>query len=525
MVHCGGGFMEFNYILKKLNELISYGVGFNTVLDWMEINDVNIYGCGYIGKIVCLDVFQFHKIRVFDRNVHSGKIWLEKYQEGEWVNRAYVVERPETMVESGTYTIVTPTSHYREIETYYVNRGMNRKYMLSVSLIMRYGELLLRNKRIINPLVEKNFLIVGGGTLNKGAQSMVFTVADKIKKKYRNAIVWVIESEFIDIGDKDYKKYDMLFLPDDRSLDSEIYEIVPHVDAIIDVSGYAITDNINVEAVDRCIFYWGVACDYKIPLYIMPQTIGNFHYTERKTSELRQLFSYARRAYAREEASQQLLTKALKLDDEKIKRGYDIVLSGEEVLKENIYISEEQLTDIEILQYAVAVIPNTQIGHYLGDIELDDFYAVIIDELIKLRKNIYIINHASDEWICRRLYKRYEKSRQVYLMEYNLDCLHFMSLIQSFQYVVASRYHATIHSFKKKIPCFVIGWDNKYSELMKIMGQHRHFIDIRNGFDRKHIAESIKEFNRKYDQEIETITDNIRRIQCQDVLSEVIQML
>ena len=68
---------------------------------------------------------------------------------------------------------------------------------------------------------------------------MLFTAASELRKRFKDAIIWYLPLDADRYTKAVQEKYDFMFLLDGFDLKSQVYEILPQLAAIIDVSGYA----------------------------------------------------------------------------------------------------------------------------------------------------------------------------------------------------------------------------------------------------------------------------------------------
>ena len=99
--------------------------------------------------------------------------------------------------------------------------------------------------------------------------------------------------------------------------------------------------------------------------------------------------------------------------------------------------------------------------------------------------------------------------------------MEFAEFIEHFQYIIASRYHAIVQAYKKGIPCMVIGWAEKYRELLQIFGQAQYLFDVRSSIDIKKVEDTLEMMNASYKAERKSIRDILSDVQkenCFDIL-------
>ena len=104
----------------------------------------------------------------------------------------------------------------------------------------------------------------------------------------------------------------------------------------------------------------------------------------------------------------------------------------------------------------------------------------MINILINENKTVYIFRHSYEDLdICFNIKNFFHNSTHVILITDNLNCIELENLIKQFDFIIASRYHSIIHAYKNEIPAFVIGWADKYKELLENFDQLPYLLDIR----------------------------------------------
>lgn len=351
-------------------------------------------------------------------------------------------------------------------------------------------------------------VVVGGEMSNKGAQSMVFQIVSEMKKRYPSKKT---------IALTDIK-------PDDAKSIADIYnfEIVPfrirdifylyggvqavmakvsgiskenviHLKKILkntcmafDVSGYAFSSSFNNINSIKYLYRIAVLKKYNIPTVLMPQSFGPFHYKIPFNQYIKmtgkKLLPYPAVIFAREQYSYDAVKKQFHLDNVCLSK--DMVLTGKEVIRDAVLKTNIRLREYPIAKPCTAVVPNNKLVEKLSSEKALHIYQKAIDALIKYDKDIYIVQHSeADSNLCRKIKEYYCDNPQIILLQENLNCLEYDLLIQQFDYIIASRYHALVHAYKQNVPCIAIGWSEKYDSLMAVMGQSNYMIDARNIID------------------------------------------
>ena len=128
---------------------------------------------------------------------------------------------------------------------------------------------------------------------------------------------------------------------------------------------------------------------------------------------------------------------------------------------------------------------------FLENLENDIYalYCNIIDKLLGLNKNVYLIHYSfGDLDICKRIKNHYIGEDKVVLLEGDYDVIQLNKLLSKMQFIIASRYHSIVHAYKNGVPAIVIGWAQKYPELMEIFNQEMYYFDIRDKIDLKYLS-------------------------------------
>lgn len=515
-------------IYKKMSLLLSEGVHLADILQGMGIKSIYVYGAGEMGKMALADLSGRMDIpAVFDRSVKSETSIsickkVNNHMEKETVFE-YPFRHPDSIPEDETIILITPAAAYQEIVKSMINRGISRRRFLSLNLLLYYGmygrtESKNRRQKKVSGrryVPRKEFLITGAQFRNKGSQSMLFTAASEIRKRFEDAVIWFCPN----FGDEEYEKaadkYRMIFLLDGTDEESTLYEALPRLDGIIDVSGYGLTSQKWVNATDRELGYFKMAREYQIPVYLMPQSFGPFEYEKDKIEEIKELLSYIRVIYAREKAGYRLLADTFSLTN--VKQSVDLVLQNTGIQLEDVYFNVDQNKRYDLPTHNnAAIIPNIQNDRNGLSQDLLAVYKEIIGKLLAFGKDIYIISHSEDEAVCEAIYEPYQYTDAVHWYKQEFDCVGFGELAGQFQYIIGSRYHAVVHAYKKHVPCIVIGWAEKYRELLELFGQTQYLFDVRKRIHAGDVRSALDTMEKSYGKEAEKIAAILPGIQARN---------
>lgn len=379
---------------------------------------------------------------------------------------------------------------------------------------------------------KKNVLITGGQLENKGAQAMTFVVVSEIKRKYPNIDIVLVSNIDVVRTEKDLHQYNFTViaypsvkslykwqwgLSDDKRKVFDAY--LNNSICIIDISGYRLGSTWGIK---KSLSYCAMieyANKHNVPTYILPQSFGPFDYKwflrPILKCEIKRALKKAKIIMARENSGKELLENMFRLRN--VIKTSDLVIQSPEAEQGLVYRDAPKIIDIPIEKNSVAVIPNEKnILH--GSLEkCRKLYTDIIDYLILNKKKVYIIYHSINDIVfCKQLKEMYKDSEQVVFIDKELSCFDFSANVSKFDYVIASRFHSIVHSYKKKVPALVVGWSTKYFELMSDFKQEKYCFDI-DCTSSSEILNRLKEIDYNYKLESEIIGSELSRIQQDNV--------
>lgn len=521
-------------ILNKLSILHMQDIHVADILRFMGINTAYIYGTGELGKLLLSELA--HDIivpAVFDQAVKKDTyIQISKTKEdGKNEIFEYPLLSPDKISDNNIPIIITPARSGADIIDSLYARGISKRRLITLNVLLYYG--IFYRKQVIEKtekyrISDKEFLITGAQFINKGAQSMLFTAVSEIRNRFTDAVIWFIPNYALEKHSKISDQYKMIFLHDGSKRGSTLYEVLPRITAIVDVSGYALTSNDSVNNTDRSLNYLDLADDFNIPIFLMPQSVGPFDYDGAKKHILEKILSYAATIFVREKSGYELLIKTYNLSN--VKYSKDLVLQNTYVNPDHIYANNKESKEFHLTTgNNVALIPNTQ-NYRNGDPKtVLKLYRDIVSELILFEggdKNVYIISHSDDKSICYDIYETFCNNERVHLFENEFDCLEFSKLLENFQYIIASRYHAIVHAYKTHIPCIAVGWAEKYQELLESFGQEQYLFDVRGCIDIEKVLIALRNMERSYMTEsikIKEILSEIQKENCFDILDILLE--
>ena len=386
----------------------------------------------------------------------------------------------------------------------------------------------------------RKILITGGELENKGAQSMTYIVVDELHKRFPNHKV-VLHSPFDVNKSQEFKsnfKFDISVIGDvipvlgkmhlkqrlyyllkgyDKEAYSKTKKFFEEVDMLIDISGYGLGSDWNDYEVENYLYRILCAKYFGIKVYLMPQSFGPFDYSGvralKMNRKIKRALEYVDVICAREKHGYDILTKQFGLKN--VKKSYDLVLNNKSVDLGNVFNDIPELNVPDIKPNSVAIIPNQQNSKFGNEEELLKLYKEIIEELISRDKNVYILRHSKmDLPLCKKIS---ELSNRVILLEDEFNCIEFNAFVNKFDFVIASRFHSVVHSYKSAVPCVTLGWAIKYQELHDIFGQNAFVFDVKNNLDKDAILKAIDYMDNNFRSESEKIATGLKDVQKENI--------
>lgn len=384
---------------------------------------------------------------------------------------------------------------------------------------------------------------------NKGAQAMTFTVINEIKKRYPDKDIVVncpdedkgYAFELLKIGKKLKVEllggvYRMLSkgLGADEKVNTDkrqMLRLLSELELIVDISGFALSSQFSLRHSVNFIANIMLAQKYRIPMVLLSQSFGPFDYQGLAgmimPPLLKKYMTYPTYIYARELEGMEFLKPYTRRN---VKKSVDIVLQGGDhydpryLFRSGAYAPKPP---VEIKPGSVAIIPNVKTMKYGSRQTLLSMYGNIVDRLLSHGIDVCLIRHSTEDLaICQQIKANYAQDERVRLLEDEFDCIEIHGLLQQFRFVVASRYHSIIHSYKNGIPAIAIGWATKYRELLDRFGQSEYIFDVRQSehLDR-HIADKLDRMVERREVEAKTIAQAMNEIRRATIFDEAFEAL
>lgn len=545
------------YCLDKLNRSADIAVGDNYIAGNADKEGVSsVIVRTDVGKSAwdyCADKFEIHADSA-EALVKSAALAKKKQNffngcmKGVYSTR---VDVPETakktynglleQIEVGKQKKVYPAVQ-RHIEKQKKKTG-KESFGARVLRVLRSLKRRAAEKKRKKKLGRKTFLIYGASFTNKGAQAMLFTSVSELRARFPECRIlfhtwkkipadYQFETVFYDRAKISLlKKNPIYWYPRNlavllirRRNDLKHYFIVrdqfKDIDAVIDVSGFALSSQFSYSISDNYLQMIELAKQYRIPVFLMPQSFGPFNYGEDHPEMIKRIqktLSYPVRIFAREQQGYLALHRDLGLLN--VEKSADLVLQSKSIDLSAVFFDPKRVPVVSVpTTHNVAIIPNIRtIDHGGADQEhLIELYRQIIQELSHSGFHVYLLRHSSEDLsVCQSVYDALDEKEAASLLVDDYDCIAFNEIIRQFDFVIGSRYHSIVHAYKNAVPAVVLGWAEKYRELVSMFGQEQYMFDICNCLP-EHvpvILKAVTDMEKSYEAEHQVIQSRLPEYQ------------
>ena len=395
-----------------------------------------------------------------------------------------------------------------------------------------------------------NYLLTGAEFNNKGAEAMTLVALNNIYKNDPSAKVYIIrystttvpfklKRELIQFdvaswqieallrnGDHTFlidriKDFIKFFVPGRISYlgkTKEAKRILQSIDVMIDISGFSFSskwgDKDTVEFVNKIY----LLKKYGAKVFLMPQSFGPFDYKKKKVLEYaKNAVALCEKVYAREKEGYDLLKK---LGLNNVEYCPDSVLIEKDFDPANViedYDLKKEKKDITN-KHSIAIVPNYRLidrGGFNND-RLMEFYYEAIKKVIE-DFHVYLIAHSGEDLVlCKKIKEKYMDDPKVVLIDHVMLSFNYESFVSNMDFIIASRYHAIIHSYKRHVPAVILGWAEKYHDISKLMGQEKLLININKINDSLATIEYMKKNYEREKEMVKNVLYEVQRKICYD---------
>lgn len=274
------------------------------------------------------------------------------------------------------------------------------------------------------------------------------------------------------------------------------------VDALVDVSGFAFTDQWGPAPIRD--FHRLVRTYKKRPVVMMPQGFGPFKNPDSVTA-MQRICPLVNRIYARDDVSLDHI-QSMATVPQRIQKAPDITLFYPEMLSETRPSSAARYS---------CIIPNVRMlkqGRDAWGDRYERWLARIGNTMYSHGETVCLLVHdtsGEDVAIAKRVQQAMDTTPDIVQKDSPVALKNF---IAKSRLVVSSRYHGAIAAFSKAVPSMCLGWAHKYEMLYKDFGCESHMIHHDTGID-----EVVNQVEHLLD---DTTNDGVRE-QIYDTLQEL----
>ena len=381
---------------------------------------------------------------------------------------------------------------------------------------------------------KKTFIITGANFANKGAQSMLLITITELRKRYKDCKVFVDMPDEPNVPAKfQYGKVSISMwqyaIGGKKAYTARVKTLIKKVigrnesikdlrrfknllrtaTALIDISGFSLTSQWDIDISTRYLDMIEAAKANNLPVFLMPQSFGPFEYAdskERIINRIKNELKYPKIIFARESKGYEELCSTFRLTN--VKKSCDLVLQSK-VTDYSLAVETNGRNKIlTIPQNSVAILPNLRAFQKDDGKQLEVLYIKMINTLLDNEKKVFIMRHSVEDLEpCQKIYSHFENNNNVCLVKDDLSSSEYNEIVREFDFIIASRYHSIIHAYKNHTPALVLGWAEKYHELVKLFKQDKYIFDVREHIDSERIIGAIKELCQNCEAERYTLNN------------------
>jgi colanic acid/amylovoran biosynthesis protein len=357
-------------------------------------------------------------------------------------------------------------------------------------------------------------LIRGAGFVNKGAEALMLTARDELQARIPNAefLAELPSAEFdlarqnglVPVGELGWGRglsrvlirgklqkciglAPALFGPAVEKLyQADFSRQDIHVDATIDVSGYAYFGGAS-QTMMNVISYMR---RHPGPCFFLPQAWGPLT-TKQSRFFLRRMLEKAAAVYSRDATSSGCLKQCgfsgfLEAPD--IALAFKRKSSGKEI---PAYLQGVVGTGRPV----IGIAPNMRVYERISGTGLENRYIVFLMELCrfcmdKLGATVILISNeihpdpkvSDDQDLCELLCKQINCPQCIYQRQY-YSAEMIRNITGRLDFLIGSRFHTLVFALSQGVPVMALGWAHKYGELLKGFGLENYSIGHEKEYD------------------------------------------
>ena len=344
---------------------------------------------------------------------------------------------------------------------------------------------------------KKGVCIVGGGFSNKGAEAMVLTIADALRRQMPGISVYA------EVPGRDFAQAcagGVLPVRSDRSkflglglIDKiRVTRLHNTALALIDVGGYQFGDPWKAQSALRKAAIVEQYVRRGSPVFFMPQAWGPFS-SPGMADATRAIIEHATLSYVRDRTSMQAVEGLMGKGHAKVCFAHDIAWNFQGA---DLSVGRRMIRDSGLLpeggSILVGITPNRQVYQRAEGQEQDNTYVRLMRGIITYLcsahgARVVLIGHEirpdnskvkDDRTLCNCLLYSVDRSLPVAHVDKVLSAAEVKSVLGNCDLVLSSRYHGLIAALSQSIPVATVGWSHKYDELMSEIGLTSNIIPL-----------------------------------------------
>lgn len=358
-------------------------------------------------------------------------------------------------------------------------------------------------KVLYNPDRRMKVLIDGVGFVNKGAELMLYSVVQQLKKRLPNALMvlpisvfyenpsYCIKNHIVPMqkASGKMKRFAKSFVY--RNLLNKPWYVTPdQIDVVLDAGGFQFSDQWKTSDQDvKCkTRYYASFSKENRKIVFLPQAFGPFKENYSRQM-MKSVYGFADAIYAREKVSYDYL-KELFPDGNKIKQCPDFTCLSKCDKRKTVILPDDY----------VLIVPNSRmITHTEQSVSSDylSFLKEIILFMVEKGENVVLLNHEGEDDE-KLLDEINQELPQKLLLLSNLDALEVKRIIGAAKLLISSRFHGVVSGLTQGVPTLCTSWSHKYFELMKEHKCEANVLNVNDIQKSKSIIQQALEHPKEY---------------------------
>ncbi|GGZ15396.1 hypothetical protein GCM10007049_04360 [Echinicola pacifica] len=311
----------------------------------------------------------------------------------------------------------------------------------------------------------------GANTLNKGAELMLWSVVQQIKK--RSSEIKIVYNTNVPFSDRPNIEKEVGVIKRPASKYGKIFNAIlfrlgykgtyfsnfyPQngIDLILDAGGFQFSDQwvYSSKKLDNWKNYYKAHKEKGAKIILLPQALGPFN-TDNGRAQAKIIIDYCDVIIAREEKSKKYLLN-LGVDPKKVWCYPDFTCITDGIVKQ----------EYSRFNNKVCIIPNKKMNthHKSNGNSYEEFLLNIINILIAEGEEPFFLNHEGkgDLELCNKLNSKFGNKFEIVNGQ---NALETKGVIGSSKFTISSRFHGVASALSQGIPCLSTSWNHKYEML------------------------------------------------------------